>query len=146
MVAYTLGVDRGAFLHASARGHSLSETTEVTIGVHSIFGSASHTDRDSFSEASKDWHLTVMGYDTLNARFEQRSSGDEGGAGELSTTYNDFDNAVRDIDSDVSRRMEGLDLQSNRQLSLAECDEVYRRGLVSQIVLLPYTTVAGLAQ
>lgn len=144
MVAYTLGVDRGAFLHATAHAKSRSETSEVTVSVHSIIGDASHTDRHSFSEASKDWHMTVMGYDTLKSRFARLSSGNEGGAEGLSIVYNEFNNAVNDIDGDIAKPLEGMDLRSDHQLSFAECDEVYRRGLVSQIVLLPYKSVAGL--
>lgn len=138
---YVLGAERAINLHIASSSKFEKEIKSITAKVKLLFLEASTTTTEVSESISKDFDITVMGYDTTESQFVCVNSHDaQLGAG-LREVYRRFAGDVNHIEQDVDDRLRQLKLHHGQSLSLPDCDRLYDSKLVSGLVLLPYRSL-----
>ena len=140
---YVLGAEKVVNLNIKPYDKTEKETKQITVTAKVLFIKESKTWTETEMRAVSDLNMDIVGYDTLEKRFERQSSKDRGSLLAAGNTYKLFDNAVRSLQGGVKKRVRSLGLRDKALLTGEACDKLFDSGLVRQLVLLPYRT-AGL--
>ena len=140
---YVLGAEKAVNLNIKTYDKTEKETKQITVTVKVLFIEESETWTETETRAVSDLNMDIIGYDTLEKKFESRSSKDRGSLTAAGNTYRTFDSAVRNLQRGVKERLRSLGLRDKAMLTGEACDKLFDSGLVRQLVLLPYRT-AGL--
>jgi hypothetical protein len=138
---YILGAERGVNLHVASRMEAERESKSVTVEVKLLFLEGSSTTTETHESISKDFEITVMGYDTLENRFAHLASKDDHDTRTMRDIFQTFHAGVNYIEHDVATRLQMMQFADRAHVQLTDCDRIYQSRLVKNLVLLPYNTV-----
>ncbi|KLU89846.1 hypothetical protein MAPG_08815 [Magnaporthiopsis poae ATCC 64411] len=138
VAAYQLGGDSGMLISSSSHREAQKEVYGVTVKTEALFWEESVHTEMQFETFSSGCALTLYGYDTLDRKtWEQRAQGAGQAAADLYRTSQDVAGRTQFLGARLDRVVKEMDLKDGDMLSLEQCDELTRRGVVVEVVLRP---------
>lgn len=141
MAGYELGADAGATLTARTDSKESEETLVLTITVKLLFFEESlppivKTSKSSESASS----IRFIGYNTLgnNKKSIEAKDLSPSGLSSLQKTSTAFLQDIGALQVTARKELKRLGLKNGQPMSLSQCADVCRSGLVVQLLLAPF--------
>lgn len=143
VAGYRLGGDTAMLISSSSHSTRDKEVYGVTLSAEVLFFEAStHWEKDlnTFTSGSS---LKLLGYDTLdNKTWNEASTGSsQNSCAALYDANKQIGLRTQCLGERLSDILDGMGLVNGQQLTIAQCDELAKRGVVVELVLLPIRTV-----
>ncbi|KAF5696335.1 hypothetical protein FGLOB1_13608 [Fusarium globosum] len=138
---YELGADAGASLSATTESKESKERLAITVKVKALFFERALPEVVTTTSSSDSSScITFAGYSTVgnSKRVVEAKDLSEMGLTALQKVSAAFLQEVGALESSARKEMDRLGLVDGQQLSLEQCTEVCRSGLVVQLLLTPY--------
>lgn len=137
--AYVLGGANATKLSGSTASGSSTEDLSAQIEAHLLWVSTTkHIEKHEQSShfAGK---ASIQSFDTLDIRQDSRSGDDQ--ATWMQITQSAAENQIRGkiLPKRVAERAQQLGLTDGTKLSWAKCEEICSKGLVMEIILMPFS-------
>ncbi|RFN44899.1 hypothetical protein FIE12Z_10880 [Fusarium flagelliforme] len=139
VAGYRLGGDTAMLMSSSSYNTKEKEVFGVTVSVEVLFfESSTHWEKD-FNLFASGTSLKLQGYDTLSAQnWNESSSGDSGAT--LFERSKVIANNTQNLGERLSAILDRMKLQSGAELTMEQCDNLTRSGIVVELVLMPIRT------
>ncbi|ETI27793.1 hypothetical protein G647_00242 [Cladophialophora carrionii CBS 160.54] len=134
-----LGADAGCSLSVAASSESRTETTKLSVTVHVLFWDATAETEDTQSSQTSAFALNFMAYDTLTHSFVEQHCAEGAQTGSIKELAKRYMQAVLHLQASVDRKLVEWRVSPSAQLSIGQCQALCGTGVVSHLVLEPYS-------
>ena len=134
-----LGGDVGVCFSLASDATFRETEVSVSVTAHALFwdATAEHTERETESQQHSDF--TFSAYNTLTQEFEQKHCSRPEERGSVLSSAGVYLGQIESLRSEVDRAVDKYGLQHGHKVSWSRVMEVCTSGLVSHVVLLPYS-------
>jgi hypothetical protein len=132
-----IGADAAFMCSEGENSKSTTEALSIKAEMHALFLSANYEDSKYFSDTSADSALQLSGFDTFSTTYLSLESANGSGLVALREQAAELDRKVEQLNNRVSSKLKELSLTEDMRVSLSTVEEIFKSGLVVEVILLP---------